>query len=73
MGKDPRKGGGAEEGLHVHVIKARESSLLDDESRLRVEAAERGHGRTHLHVLDGGHWLNVDNPAGLIELLGSTL
>jgi pimeloyl-ACP methyl ester carboxylesterase len=61
------------EGLEVHVVKAGESGLLDDEACRRIEAAGSERGTTHLHVLEGGHWLNVDNPTGLIELLGSTL
>jgi esterase len=61
------------DGLEVHVVKARESSLLDDRACRRIEAAGSHTGTAHLHVLDGGHWLNVDNPEGLIELLASTL
>ena len=60
-------------GLEVHVVKARESSLLDEEDRRRVEKAERAHGSAHLHVLDGGHWLNVDNPEGVVALLAEGL
>jgi len=60
-------------GLEVHVVKARESSLLDDEVCRRVTAAGSQGGAAHLHVLDGGHWLNVDNSGGLIELLAAAL
>lgn len=59
--------------LVVHVVKASESSLVDEEARRRVERAERAHGSAHLHVLGGGHWLNVDNPEGVVSLLAEGL
>ena len=61
------------EGVELHFVKAEESSTLDDEARLRVEAAATASGRVHLHVLPGGHWLNTDNPQGVIDLLRENL
>lgn len=55
--------------LEVHVVKAEESEVLGEEEVRRVEAAGAAHGRVHLHRLAGGHWLNVSNPEGLLELL----
>jgi esterase len=60
------------EGVEVHVVKARDSSTLDDESRARVERAAEG-GRTFFHELKGGHWLNTDNPEGVLDLLRARL
>lgn len=60
-------------GLHVHVVKARDSAVLDEEACRRVEAAGEATGRVHLHRLDGGHWLNADNPDALVDLLGREL
>lgn len=57
------------ERVEVHVVKAEGSELLDEEACRRIEAAGREHGRTHLHRLEGGHWLNVANPEGLVDLL----
>lgn len=60
-------------GVEVHVVKAEDSEVLDDDACRRVEAAGREHGRTHLYRLEGGHWLNVANPEGLVDLLSGRL
>jgi pimeloyl-ACP methyl ester carboxylesterase len=57
------------EGVELHVVKATQSSTLDAESAARVEAAGRANGRVHLHLLEGGHWINTDNPDGVLDLL----
>lgn len=54
----------------VHVIKAEESSVLDEASCERVERAGEGTGgRVRLHRVSGGHWVNADDPEALHELL----
>jgi esterase len=54
----------------VHVIKAEESSVLDEASCARVErAGEATDGRVRLHRVRGGHWVNADDPDALQELL----
>lgn len=55
--------------LEVHVVKAEGSEVLDEAACRRIEAAGARHGRTRLHRLEGGHWLNVANPDGLVDLL----
>jgi pimeloyl-ACP methyl ester carboxylesterase len=57
------------EGVEVHFVKATKSDTLDPASAARVEAAARANGRVHLHLLEGGHWLNTDNPDGVLDLL----
>ncbi len=57
------------EGLEVHVVKATESNAIDDAAADRVAAAHDSHGRTHLHRLEGGHWINTDNPEAVLRLL----
>jgi pimeloyl-ACP methyl ester carboxylesterase len=57
------------DGTHVHVMRAEASSILTDEACLRIEAAGRDTGRVHLHRVQGGHWLNTDNPEELQRLL----
>lgn len=54
---------------HIHVVKAIESSVLGEDACARIEQIGRRTGRVHLHRLAGGHWLNADNPEGVIELL----
>jgi esterase len=61
------------EGVELHFVKATESSTLDEESARRVEMAGTANGRVHLHLLEGGHWINTDNPEGVIELLRTHL
>ena len=56
-------------GLDVHVVKAEESSSLDEAACGRVEAAAARTGRVHLHRVAGGHWVNADNPDALLALL----
>ena len=54
-------------------IRATESSILDEEACHRLEAAGLGTGRVHLHHVEGGHWLNADNPEAVVELLATEL
>jgi pimeloyl-ACP methyl ester carboxylesterase len=61
------------EGVEIHFVKATESSTLDDHSVTRVEAAATANGRVHLHHLQGGHWINTDNPQGVLHLLTTHL
>jgi hypothetical protein len=60
-------------GLHVHVVKAEESSVLSEEACRRVERAGAHTGRVHLYRVAGGHWVNADNPDALVELLTAEL
>jgi esterase len=61
-------------GLEVHLLKAEESSVLDGDALARAErAAQNGageqRGRTFLHRVAGGHWVNAENPAAVQDLL----
>lgn len=60
-------------GPRVHFVRAESASVLSEEAAARIEAAGRDHGRVFLHHVAGGHWLNVDNPAGLVRLLAEHL
>jgi esterase len=61
------------EGAEVHIIKASQSSAVDDESAERIRRAGAATGRVHLHVVEAGHWLNVDNPDAVLRLLAEHL
>jgi esterase len=54
--------------LEVHLLKAEESTVLDGESLARAEAATAS-GRTFLHRVAGGHWVNAENPQAVQDLL----
>jgi esterase len=56
------------EDVTVHLVKAEESSVLTPAAIERIEAAA-AHAPVHLHRVQGGHWLNADNPDALVELL----
>jgi esterase len=57
------------ESLEVHVVRANRSNAIDDAAIARIEQANTRHGRTHLHTLEGGHWINTDNPEAVLRLL----
>ncbi len=61
------------EGVEVHFVKATESDTLDEEAAVKVESAGRANGRVFLHRVEGGHWLNADNPEAVIKLLQEKL
>ena len=54
--------------VQIHFVKATRSSTLDPDSARRVDIAGAT-GRVHLHELEGGHWINTDNPEGVLGLL----
>ena len=57
------------EGVEVHLVRATRSSVLDGEALERARQAADGSQQVHLHEVDGGHWLNADNPDAVVELL----
>lgn len=56
-------------GSVVHVIKARDSHILSDDDCARIEAAGLATGQARLHLVEGGHWVNADDPEALQRLL----
>ena len=60
-------------GLGLHFVRATDSSVLSVGAAHRILDAGRRTGRVHLHTVEGGHWLNADNPEALHRLLVSHL
>ncbi|HYW06289.1 MAG TPA: hypothetical protein VE913_04995, partial [Longimicrobium sp.] len=60
-------------GVEIHFVKATESNTLEESAAARIEAAGTATGRVFLHRLRGGHWINTDNPEGVLDLLVSNL
>lgn len=59
--------------LDIHAVRGGQSDRIDDASLARLERLGEG-GRVHLHTLaDAGHWIHVDDPAGLATLLDTAL
>jgi esterase len=61
------------EGVEIHIVKATRSDTLDAESERRVEALAGENRGVHLHRLEGGHWINTDNPDAVVALLSERL
>ena len=57
----------------LEFIRASENSILAPEDAVRIARLESEGSPVHLHTLEGGHWLNVDNPGGIIALLRTRL
>ena len=59
-------------GSTVHLIKARDSGVLSGSAVARIRGLE-GEGGVFLHEVEGGHWVNADNPDALHGLLQTHL
>lgn len=58
-------------GVELHFVKATKSGTLDAGSVARIQAAAGD--AVFLHLIEGGHWLNADNPDAVVALLTSEL
>lgn len=56
------------QGPGLHFIRGTGSRVLGEAECHRLRSAGLSTGRVHLHDLEGGHWLNADNPDGLVRL-----
>jgi len=61
------------EGIDLHFIKAEGSDLLTEAACERIERAGQRTGRVHLHRAGGGHWMNIENPDAVVDLLRERL
>ncbi|MEX2281154.1 MAG: alpha/beta hydrolase [Gemmatimonadota bacterium] len=59
--------------VQLHIVKATQSSVLSPESIARIRAIALKNERVHYHEVEGGHWLNADNPDALQQLLALNL
>jgi esterase len=57
------------EGTVLRFVKAEESNVLTEDACRRIDAAGRRHGRAFVHRVAGGHWVHVDNPRAVLDLL----
>jgi len=56
-------------GLHIHVVRATGSGVLDGDATARIREAGLSTGQVFLHDIHGDHWLNADNPDAVVDLL----
>jgi len=52
----------------LHFIKATDSDVLSPEALQRLRTAS-GAGEVSIHALVGGHWIQADNPDGVVGIL----
>lgn len=64
---------GADAGADLHFVRASRGSVLTPGAADRIRGAAAGGEPVSLHELEGGHWLHVDNPDGLLELVADRL
>lgn len=67
------------QGMEIDIVRAEKSDRWDPDVLQRLEGlASRGRdgreGKVFVHVLpNSGHWVHVDNPKGLLEILSPKL
>lgn len=54
----------------VEVVVAQRSPIITAEDRTRLAAAPP---HVHVHSVDAGHWLHIDAPGAVVDLLAQTL
>lgn len=54
----------------VEIVIAEKSATISEADRRRLATAPP---HVHVHRIDAGHWLHIDAPANVVELLASTL
>jgi len=57
----------------LHFVRATRSDYIVGPDLDRLRAASAGGNGVHVHEVTGGHWLNVDNPDALVDLLDTWL
>ena len=60
------------QGTEIHLIRALQSSVLSGSALGRIQGME-GESTVFLHPIEGGHWVNADNPEALHDLLTAGL
>ena len=60
-------------GGFIHIVAATDSSVLRPRDVERIRSLGADSGRVRLHAVEGGHWLNADNPDAVVDLLAGEL
>lgn len=61
------------DGASIRFVQAERDSALSTNAFARVERIEASGESVHTDRLAGGHWLHIDNPAGLLGLITAQL
>lgn len=60
-------------GTDIHFARARRGTVLEGPEAERIRTAASRGEPVSVHELDGGHWLHIDNPDGLLALVADRL
>ena len=60
-------------GLNIHFVKAEKANVLKETACEKLLELNQQNGQIHLHRIDAGHWIHVDNPKGLLNILDDHL
>lgn len=60
-------------GVEIVAVRATRDTILSDAATRRIEGLHAAGRPVQLVTLDGGHWLNMENPTGLLRLLRQSL
>ncbi len=55
--------------VDIHLVIANRSQTYEETDRARAQRIAQTHSNVHVHTLDTGHWLHVEEPEQLVELL----
>lgn len=60
-------------GVDIWFLRASRDSILGDDAAARISRLASAGSSARLIEVDGGHWLNMSNPAAVLRLLRSEL
>lgn len=60
-------------GVAIHIVRAARDTLISDAAAERIRRISKGNSSVALHELPGGHWLHVDAPDALTQLIADSL
>lgn len=59
--------------VRIHFVRASRSDVMPASLGERIADAGAANGRVFVHEVEGGHWLNADNPQAVEDLLAGEL
>jgi esterase len=57
--------------VDVHLVIAKQSKAYSDEERQHATELAASNSHVHVHHVDAGHWLHVEEPEQLVQLLAA--
>ncbi|MCB9709103.1 MAG: alpha/beta hydrolase [Myxococcales bacterium] len=63
----------AKQAVDYHLVIATQSNTYSQANRERAKRAAESQSHVHTHLINASHWLHVEEPAQLVELLVSSI